>query len=62
MQRARRVAAAYGCALALAALITEDPVLLVALLAAVLAAAVGAGVGPEILRAAAAGRRSRSCC
>lgn len=46
------VAAAYGASIALAALITEDPVLLIALLAAVLAAAAGARVGPEILGAA----------
>jgi energy-coupling factor transport system permease protein len=46
------VAAVYGCALALAALTTEHPLLLGALLAAVLAASFLAGVGPEIARAA----------
>ncbi len=46
------VAGLYGCALALAALTTEDPVLLGALLAAVLAASFAARVGPEISRAA----------
>jgi energy-coupling factor transport system permease protein len=46
------IAAAYGCVLALAALITPDPVLLGALLVSVLAAAFGAGVGREISRAA----------
>jgi energy-coupling factor transport system permease protein len=45
------VAAAYGGALALAALLLESPVLLAALLAAVLLAAAGAGVGAQLLRA-----------
>jgi energy-coupling factor transport system permease protein len=46
------VAALYGCALAVAALLTEDPMLLAALLVAVLAASYAAGVGREIVRAA----------
>ena len=40
------VAAAYGASIAFAALVTEDPVLLLALLLAVLAAAFGAGGRP----------------
>ena len=46
------VVAAYGAALALAALLTENPLLLGSLLATVLLAAAGAGVGARILRAA----------
>jgi energy-coupling factor transport system permease protein len=46
------VAAAYGAALASAALIVEHPLLLGALGIAVLAAAAAAGVGRELLRAA----------
>jgi energy-coupling factor transport system permease protein len=46
------IAAAYGSVLALAALITSDPLLLGALLVSVIAAAFGAGVGREISRAA----------
>jgi energy-coupling factor transport system permease protein len=46
------VAALYGCSLAVAALVSEDPVLLAALLAGVLAASYAAGVGREIARAA----------
>jgi energy-coupling factor transport system permease protein len=46
------VAAAYGAALALAALTTEHPLLLGALLLAVLAAGAAAGVGRELLAAA----------
>ena len=46
------VAAAYGCCLALAALLTEDPILLAALLGAVLLAAWLAAVGPQLLAAA----------
>ena len=45
------VAAAYGLALAGAALILESPLLLAALLCAVLAAGLAAGVGRELLRA-----------
>jgi energy-coupling factor transport system permease protein len=46
------VAAAYGAALATAALIVGHPLLLAGLLCAVLGAAAGAGVGREIVRAA----------
>ena len=46
------IAAAYGLAIALAALIVEHPLLLTALLIAVLLAAFGAGVGRDLLRAA----------
>lgn len=46
------IAAAYGGALALAALVLEDPLLLGALLATVLLAAAAAGVGRELLGAA----------
>jgi energy-coupling factor transport system permease protein len=46
------IAAAYGLAIALAALIVEHPLLLGALLIAVLLAAFGAGVGRDLLRAA----------
>jgi len=46
------VAAAYGTAIALSALLLENPILLAALLGAVLLAAAAAGVGPQILRAA----------
>ncbi len=46
------VAAAYGGALATAALIVDHPLLLLALGIAVLGAAVAAGVGPELSRAA----------
>ena len=46
------IAGAYGAALALAALLLEDPLLLAALLATVLLAACAAGVGAQMLRAA----------
>lgn len=46
------VAAAYGAALVIAALIARSPITLAALLVAVLAAAVGAGVAGGLLRAA----------
>jgi energy-coupling factor transport system permease protein len=46
------VAAAYGGSLALAALLVEDPLVLVGLLAAVLLAAGAAGVGRQLLGAA----------
>lgn len=46
------VVAAYGSALALSALLLENPILLVALLAAVLLAAAAAGVGRQLLGAA----------
>jgi energy-coupling factor transport system permease protein len=46
------VVAAYGAALALAALLIENPILLAALLAAVLLAAAGAGVGRQLIAAA----------
>jgi len=46
------VAAAYGFALATAALIAVSPLLLAALLCAVLCAAAGAGVGRKLVRAA----------
>jgi energy-coupling factor transport system permease protein len=46
------IAAAYGLAIALAALIVEHPLLLTALLIAVLLAAFGAGVERDLLRAA----------
>ena len=46
------VAAAYGGALATAALIVEHPLLLACLGVAVLAAAAASGVGPELIRAA----------
>ncbi|MGO9487641.1 MAG: energy-coupling factor transporter transmembrane component T family protein [Solirubrobacteraceae bacterium] len=46
------IVAAYGSALALAALIVEDPVLLGALLAAVLLAAAASGLGRQLLGAA----------
>jgi energy-coupling factor transport system permease protein len=46
------IAAAYGGALATAALISEHPLLLGALLCAVLAAGLAAGVGRELARAA----------
>jgi energy-coupling factor transport system permease protein len=46
------IAAAYGLALATAALIAQHPLLLLALLCSVLAAAAAAGVGREIARAA----------
>lgn len=46
------VVAAYGGALALSALLLENPILLAALLAAVLLAAAGAGVGRQLLVAA----------
>jgi len=46
------VAATYGCALAVAALMTQNPILLGGLLATVLAASFAAGVGREITRAA----------
>jgi energy-coupling factor transport system permease protein len=46
------VAAAYGLALATAALIAASPLLLAALLCAVLGAAAGAGVGRKLMRAA----------
>ena len=46
------VAAAYGGSLALAALLVEDPLVLVGLLAAVLLAAAAAGVGRQLLGAA----------
>jgi energy-coupling factor transport system permease protein len=46
------VAAAYGGALATAALIVEHPLLLVCLGVAVLAAAAASGVGPALIRAA----------
>jgi energy-coupling factor transport system permease protein len=45
------VAGAYGAALALAALLVANPILLAALLGAVLLAAAGAGVGRGLLRA-----------
>ncbi len=45
------VVAAYCAALALAALLTEHPLLLASLLATVLLAGVAAGVGPQLLRA-----------
>ena len=45
------VVAAYATALALSALLLENPLLLGALLAAVLLAAAGAGVGAQLLRA-----------
>ena len=47
------VAAAYGVALALAALLTENPLLLLSLLVAVLAAGAAAGVRPQMARVAA---------
>src|SRR5208283_2255166 len=47
------VSAAYGVALALAALLTENPLLLAALLVAVLAAGAAAGVRPQMARVAA---------
>ena len=46
------VATSYGLALALAALLLENPIPLIALLLAVLLAAGLAGVGPQLLRAA----------
>lgn len=46
------IAAAYGTALAAAALITDHPLLLLALLAAVLGAGAAAGVGRELTRGA----------
>jgi energy-coupling factor transport system permease protein len=46
------IAAAYGLALATAALIAQHPLVLLALLCAVLAAAAAAGLGREIARAA----------
>jgi energy-coupling factor transport system permease protein len=46
------IAGAYGAAIALAALLVENPILLAALLAAVLLAAAGAGVGRALLGAA----------
>jgi energy-coupling factor transport system permease protein len=46
------IAAAYGAAIATAALLTEHPLLLAALLCAVLAAGYAAGVGAELARAA----------
>jgi len=46
------VAAAYGAALATAALIVSHPLLLAALGLAVIGAGAGAGVGPELTRAA----------
>ena len=45
------VVAAYAAAIALSALLLENPLLLGALLAAVLLAAAGAGVGAQLLRA-----------
>ena len=45
------VVAAYCAAIALAALLTEHPLLLASLLATVLAAGAAAGVGPQLLRA-----------
>ncbi|HEY0516458.1 MAG TPA: energy-coupling factor transporter transmembrane component T [Solirubrobacteraceae bacterium] len=44
------VVAAYGCAIALPALLTEHPLLLASLLATVLLAGAGAGVGGAMLR------------
>ncbi len=49
------IAAAYGAALACAALIAASPILLAALLCAVLAAAAGAGIARPLLRATRAG-------
>lgn len=49
------VAAAYGAALAVAALLTEHPLLLGSLLVCVLAAGAAAGVGRQLARAGAAG-------
>jgi energy-coupling factor transport system permease protein len=46
------IVGAYGGAIALAALLLENPIVLVGLLAAVLLAAAGAGVGGQLLRAA----------
>jgi energy-coupling factor transport system permease protein len=46
------IAAAYGAALATAALLAQHPLLLGALLCAVLGAGIAAGVGPELVRAA----------
>jgi energy-coupling factor transport system permease protein len=46
------VVASYGLAIALSALLLENPILLAALLAAVLLAARAAGVGPQLTRAA----------
>jgi energy-coupling factor transport system permease protein len=46
------IAGAYGAAIALSALLLENPIVLAALLAAVLLAAAGAGVGGQLLRAA----------
>lgn len=46
------IAAAYGAALATAALLAQHPLLLGALLCAVLGAGIAAGVGPELVRGA----------